>query len=182
MTIPQAQEILYEMTKSDSLRKHAHTVSAVMRALAIKFHEDEEQFAVTGLLHDADYEAYPEDHPKIITDRLKTLGEEKIAYAIAGHYTPWGVPRLSMLDKCIVAADELTGFIVAASLIRPAGLEGMKAKSVRKKLKTKTFAAKVDRAEVQRGVDLIGMDLNELITLIIDVLWQKRKDLGLVQQ
>ena len=73
MTIPQAQEILYEMTKSDSLRTHAHTVSAVMRALAIKFHEDEEQFAVTGLLHDADYEAYPEDHPKIITDPYYTF-------------------------------------------------------------------------------------------------------------
>jgi len=179
MTIAQAQEILYEMTKTESLRKHAHTVSAVMRALARKFGEDEEQFAVTGLLHDADYEAHPEEHPTVITARLKAMGEPEIAHAIAGHYTAWNVARESMLDKCIVAADELTGFIVAASLVRPTGLDGMKAKSVRKKLKTKTFAAKVDRVEVQRGADLIEMDLNDLITFIIEVLVESREELKL---
>lgn len=179
MTIDEAKVILYEMTKTESLRKHAHTVSVVMRAMATKFGEDEDQFEVTGLLHDADYEAHPEEHPKVITARLEELGEPEIAHAIAGHYTVWNVPRNSMLDKCIVAADELTGFIVAASLVRPTGLEGMKAKSVRKKLKTKTFAAKVDRDEVQRGADLIGMELNELIVFIIEVLSQNAEELSL---
>lgn len=167
------------MTETDSLRKHAHTVSQVMRAMAKKFGGDEEKFAIVGLLHDADYEKYPEQHPGIIVQRLRELGEHELAHAIAGHYTIWNVPRESMLDKCIVAADELTGFIIAASLVRPTGLEGMKAKSVLKKLKTSTFAAKVDREEVRRGAELIGMELKELIDFIIEVLQSKKEDLGL---
>ncbi|MBX2817425.1 MAG: HD domain-containing protein [Saprospiraceae bacterium] len=175
MTYQEAKDLLFEMTVTESLRKHAITVSVVMRALAEKFEEDKELWAVTGLLHDADYEAFPEQHPQIICEKLRTMGEDEVAHAIAGHYTIWEVPRISILDKAIVAADELTGFIVAASLVRPTGLEGMKAKSVRKKLKTKTFAAKVDRAEVQKGADLIGMELNELIVFIIEVL-QEQED------
>lgn len=179
MTIPQAQEILYNLTETESLRKHAHTVSVVMKALARKFGEDEEKFAVTGLLHDADYEKYPDEHPKVIVTKLKEMGEEEVAHAIAGHYTIWNVPRKTMLDKCIVAADELTGFIVAASLVRPTGLDGMNARSVMKKLKTATFAAKVDREEVRRGAELIEMELNDLITFIIQVLVENKVDLKL---
>ncbi len=170
MTFTEAEKLLYEMTETEALRKHAHTVSAVMRALARKYGEDEEEFAITGLLHDADYEKYPDQHPGIIVAKLREMGEEKIAHAIAGHYTIWNVPRTNMLDKCIVAADELTGFIVAASLVRPTGLEGMKAKSVTKKLKTANFAAKVDREEVRKGAALIGMQLPDLINFIIHVL------------
>lgn len=178
MTYDEAKELLFAMTETESLRRHALTVSKVMRALARKFGEDEEEFAITGLLHDADYEKHPEQHPHIITQRLREMGEDKIAHAIAGHYTIWDVPRDSMLDKCIVAADELTGFIGAAALVRPTGLEGMKAKSVRKKLKTKTFAAKVDRAEVQKGADLIEMELSELITFIIAALQDAEKEIA----
>ena len=179
MTIQQAKDILYSLTETDSLRKHAHTVSVVMKALARKFGEDEEQFAVTGLLHDADYEKYPGQHPGVIVHKLNEMGETVIAYAIAGHYTIWNVPRNSLLDKSIVAADELTGFIVAASLIRPTGLEGMDAKSVMKKLKTNTFAAKVDREEVYRGAQLIDMELTDLINFIIRVLQENKAGLGL---
>ncbi|MDH3648997.1 MAG: HD domain-containing protein [Saprospiraceae bacterium] len=175
----QARSILYEMTETESLRKHAHTVSAVMRALANKYNEDEEKFAVVGLLHDADYEKYPDQHPGVIVGELEKMGETEIAHAIKGHYTIWNIPRVSMLDKCIVAADELTGFIVAASLVRPTGLEGMKAKSVLKKLKTATFAAKVDREEVRKGAALLEMELRELIDFIIEVLQQEKEELGL---
>lgn len=135
MTEQQAIEILYGLTETDSLRKHAHTVATVMEAFAEKFNEDVTKFKVTGLLHDADYEKHPDQHPKIIVKMLEDMQEMEIAHAIAGHYTIWNVPRRSMLDKCIVAADELTGFIIAASLVRPSGLEGMTAKSVMKKLR-----------------------------------------------
>lgn len=180
MTREEAKEILYEMTETPSLRRHARTVELVMEALAGHFGEDTEKWAVTGMLHDADYEKYPDQHPNVIVQKLRDMGEEEIAHAIAGHYTKWNVPRNSLMDKCIVAADELTGFIVAASLIRPTKIVGMKAKSVMKKFKTATFAAKVDRDEVRKGAELIGWDLNELIAFIIPVLEQNKEELELV--
>ena len=100
-----------------------------------------------------------------------------MAHAIAGHYTKWNVPRNSLLDKCIVAADELTGFIIAAALIRPTKIEGMKVKSVMKKFKTKTFAAKVDREEVLKGAALLDMELKDLIAFIIPVLEAHKEEL-----
>ena len=175
MTRDEARSILYDLTKTDSLRRHARSVELVMETLPRHFGEDEEKFAVTGLLHDADYEQYPDQHPGIIVKKLEEMGEVEIAHAIAGHYTKWQVPRNSLLDKCIVAADELTGFIIAAALIRPTRLEGMKAKSVLKKLKTRTFAASVDREEVHKGAELLGWELPKLIEFIIAVL-QKHED------
>jgi predicted hydrolase (HD superfamily) len=179
MTRAEAEEILFDLTKTDSLRRHARTVELVMEALAGHFEQDQEKWAVTGLLHDADYEKYPDQHPAVIVAKLNELGEKKIAHAIAGHYTAWNVPRNSLMDKAIIAADELTGFIVAAALIRPTLIEGMKVKSVMKKLKTKTFAAKVDRKEVYRGAELIDWDIRELITFIIGVLDKNKAELGL---
>ncbi len=176
----QADEILRDMTKTTSLLRHARTVELVMRAMARHFEEDEEKFAITGLLHDADYEKYPDQHPNVIVQQLNDMGETDIAHAIAGHYTKWNVPRESMLDKCIVAADELTGFIYAAALIRPTKIVGMKAKSVLKKFKTKTFAASVDREEVRKGAELIGWELRELIDFIIPVLEAHKEELELV--
>jgi putative nucleotidyltransferase with HDIG domain len=167
------------MTKTDSLRRHARTVELVMEALAGHYGEDPEKWAVTGLLHDADYEQHPDQHPNVIVQKLREMGEDEIAHAIAGHYTQWNVPRNSLMDKAIVAADELTGFIVAAALIRPTRLEGMKSKSVIKKLKTATFAAKVDRNEVYQGAEMLGWELPELITFIIDVLQKHRTELDL---
>lgn len=176
----QAEEILKDMTKTTSLLRHARTVELVMRAMARHFEEDEEKFAITGLLHDADYEKYPDQHPNVIVKQLNEMGETDIAHAIAGHYTKWNVPRESMLDKCIVAADELTGFIYAAALIRPTKIVGMKAKSVMKKFKTKTFAASVDRDEVRKGAELLGWELRELIDFIIPVLEAHKEELELV--
>ncbi len=180
MTREEAQALLFSMTKTDSLRRHARTVELVMEALAIKLGEDPVVYAITGLLHDADYEQHPEEHPNIIVKKLNDLGHHEIAHAIAGHYTKWNVPRESLLDKCIVAADELTGFIVAAALIRPTKIEGMKVKSVMKKLKTKTFAAKVDREEVRKGAELLGWELRDLIEFIIPVLQANKEELLLV--
>lgn len=180
MTREQAYEILTEMTKTDSLLRHARSVEIVMRAFARHFGEDEEQYGVTGLLHDADYEMYPDQHPAVIVEKLENMGEGDIAHAIAGHYTKWNVERRSLLDKCIVAADEMTGFIIAAALIRPTKIEGMNAKSVMKKFKTKTFAATVDREEVGRGAELIGWELQELINFIIPVLEAHKEELDLV--
>ena len=179
MTRDQAKEILHSMTKGYSLLRHARTVQLVMEAMARHFNEDEEQFSVTGLLHDADYEAYPDQHPNVIVQQLKEMGENEIAHAIAGHYTKWEVPRISMLDKCIVAADEITGFIIASALIRPTKLEGLKSKSVLKKFKTATFAATVDRDECRKGAELIGMELRELIDFIIPVLQAHKEELNL---
>lgn len=179
MTRPEAREILHNLTKGFSLRRHARTVELVMEAMARHFGEDEEKFAITGLLHDADYEAHPDKHPQVIVDKLRSRDEDEIAHAIAGHYTRWNVPRKSMLDKCIVAADEITGFIVAAALIRPTRLEGLTVKSVMKKFKNKKFAATVDREECHRGAELLGWDLRDLIAFIIPVLQAHAAELEL---
>ena len=177
MTREEANGLLTEMTKSESLLRHARTVELVMRALARHFGEDEEQFGICGLIHDADYEMYPDEHPAITVEKLEKMGELALAHAIKGHYTKWNVPRVSMMDKCIVAADELTGFIYAAALIRPTKIEGITAKSVLKKLKTKTFAASVDRDEVRKGAELLGWELRDLINFIIPVLQEHQEEL-----
>ena len=150
-----------------------------MEAYARKFEEDEEEWAVTGLLHDADYESYPDQHPNIIVKRLKELSELKIAHAISAHYTKWEVPYTNRLDKALLACDELTGFIVACSQVRPQGLDGMKAKSVLKKLKQKSFAAKVERDEIHQGVAMLEIDLSEHINFIISVLEEHKISLNL---
>ena len=177
MTRSTAYDILTKMTKSPALLRHARSVELVMRAMAKHFEEDIEAFGITGLLHDADYEKHPEVHPNVIVKHLEDLGEAAIAYAIKGHYTKWNVPRNSLMDKCIIAADELTGFIIAAAQIRPTKMEGMKVKSVTKKLKTKSFAAKVDREEVRKGAELLGWELKELIEFIINVLQENAEEL-----
>lgn len=170
-----SREILATYTEGASLLRHARTVELVMEALGKELDEDVNKFAITGLLHDADYEKYPEEHPNIIVKHLEEMGETEIAHAIAGHYTKWNVPRNSLLDKAIVAADELTGFIVAAALIRPTKIEGMSVKSVKKKFKNPKFAAKVDREEVRKGAALLGWELGDLMLFIINVL-EKHKD------
>lgn len=170
MTRTEARMLLYEMTETDSLRLHAETVACVMEAYAEFYNEEQEKWFVTGLLHDADYEKHPDEHPNLIVSRLRDEGEEEIAYAISAHYTKWGNPAESRLDKALLACDELTGFVIACARVRPEGLHGLKAKSVRKKLKQKSFAAKVDRDEIQTGIDLLGRDTGEHIDFIIAAL------------
>ncbi|MBK6946670.1 MAG: HD domain-containing protein [Haliscomenobacter sp.] len=179
MTRAEAYRVLTEMTETPSLLRHARCVELVMQAFARHYGENEEIFSVAGLLHDADYDKHPDRHPHLIVERLEGMGELEIAHAIKGHYTKWNVERRSLLDKCIVAADELTGFIYAAALIRPAKIEGLTPESVIKKLKTKSFAASVDREEVAKGAELIGWEIPELIRFIIQVLEENREELEL---
>jgi predicted hydrolase (HD superfamily) len=172
MTFEQASELLNQWTRSPALLRHANTVSHVMKMYAKKFGENQELWSVTGLLHDADYESHPDQHPQLIVNHLNEIGEADVAYAISAHYTKWGNPAKSLLDKALLACDELTGFIVACSQVRPDGFNGMKAKSVMKKLKQKSFAAKVDRDEIRIGTELLGIPLNEHIDFIVQALQQ----------
>jgi predicted hydrolase (HD superfamily) len=175
----EARALLADLTKSASLLRHMRTVELVMEAYARKFNEDVEKWAIAGLLHDADYEAYPDRHPGVIVEKLRTEGELDIAHAVSAHYTKWNVPYESRLDKALLACDEITGFIVACAQIRPEGIGTLETKSVIKKLKDKSFAAKVERDEVYKGVELLGVDLAEHITFIIEVLRANRQELGI---
>lgn len=177
MTIDEAFEILKSMTKGESLLRHARSVEIVMEAYANKYNEDPVEWAVTGMLHDADYEAYPDQHPSIIVKLLREKGEEKIAHAISAHYTKWEVPYNTLLDKALLACDELTGFIIACCHVRPEGINGLKPKSVNKKLKQKSFAAKVERNEIHAGCELLGIELSEHIQNIIDALTPHKEEL-----
>lgn len=178
----QALEQLHAWTKSDSLRKHARAVEIVMRQAAKKYggeDADEQMWAVTGLLHDADYEQWPEEHPRRIVDWLREQGEEEIAYAVSFHQTKWGLPPKTQMDKALLACDELAGFIVACCLVRPDGITSLTPKSVKKKLKDKAFAAKVDREIIRDGAELLGVDLGQHIQFVIDALRPHPEELGL---
>ncbi|MFN7494189.1 MAG: HD domain-containing protein [Cyclobacteriaceae bacterium] len=179
MTRAEAEKILLSMTKSQSLLRHMRTVELVMEAYAERLGENKEEWAVAGLLHDADYEAFPDQHPNIIVEQLRQLGEEKIAHAISAHYTKWNVPYTNTLDKALLACDELTGFVVACCQVRPDGITSLETKSVIKKLKDKGFAAKVDREEVYKGAEMMGIELAEHITFIIEVLRKNKAELGI---
>ncbi len=173
---------LCEWTETDSLRRHARAVELVMRAAAHRYGEgeaDEEAWGVAGMLHDADYEKWPEDHPNRIVAWLREKGEEEIAHAISAHYTKWGVPYDTRLDKSLLACDELTGFIGACCLVRPEGVATLTPKSVKKKLKDKHFAAKVERLEVTAGAELLGVDLGEHIAFVVDALRPHAAELGI---
>ena len=175
----EARQILAGMTKSASLLRHMRTIELVMEAYAKKLGEDTDIWAIAGLLHDADYEAFPDQHPNIIVKQLRESGNELIAHAISAHYTKWGVSYDTLLDKGLLACDELTGLIVACAQIRPDGITSLEPKSVIKKLKDKGFAAKVDREEVYKGAELFGVDLTEHIAFILEVLRQNKAELGI---
>ncbi len=179
MTREEAYQILTSMTKGDSLLRHARSVELVMAAYAEKFGEDPQEWAIAGLLHDADYEAWPEEHPNRIVKLLRDKGEEKIAHAISAHYTKWNVPYETTLDKALLACDELTGFVIACCHVRPEGIATLTPKSVKKKLKSASFAAKVDRNEINTGAELLGVDMTGHIQFIIDVLKKHHTELGI---
>lgn len=183
LTRQEAYALLTEYTESESLIKHALAVEAVMRAFARKYGEDEETWGITGLLHDYDYEKYPDpsNHPFRGAEILRERGyPEEIIRAILGHADYTGVPRETLLAKVLYAADELTGFIIASVLVRPSrSLDDLPVASVKKKLKDKAFARSVDRQCVYRGAEELGIELDELIAFIISALQPIGEELGL---
>lgn len=183
LTRDEAWTLLCQWTPSEKLRTHARAVELVMRDLATKLGEDAERFGLAGLLHDADYDSWPEEHPKRIVAWLRGRGDEDLAHAISAHYTRWNVPYDHLLDKALLASDEITGFIMACALVRPTRTEGLEPRSVKKKLKDKAFAAGVDRFEVAEGfrllMEAVGGTEEEHLARIIAVLHQHRAELGL---
>jgi putative nucleotidyltransferase with HDIG domain len=182
-TRDEAWQLFCEWTESDSLRKHALGVEAAMRAYARKYGEDEELWAVAGIVHDLDYERHPNldtGHPRIALEELRKRDyPDDVVEAVAGHAEFLDVPRETQMAKTLFAVDELSGFVAACALVRPTGIEGMKPKSVRKKLKTPSFAAKVDRDQIQRAIDELGVDENEHIQLVIDAMAERADELGI---
>lgn len=182
LTRDEARAHLCEWTTTESLRKHARAVEIVMRAAAHRFGAgavDEETWGLAGLLHDADYERWPEEHPARTVAWLRERGEETLAYAISAHYTRWNVPHRSALDRALCACDELTGFVVAACLVRPDGITTLEPRSVMKKLKDKAFAAKVDRDEIAAGARLLGVEVAALVEFVIGALRPHAQELGI---
>jgi putative nucleotidyltransferase with HDIG domain len=180
--------LVHEYTASESLRKHMLSVEAAMRAYAGKFGEDEERWGTAGLIHDFDYERFPnsahsptEEHPSEGVRILRDKGyPEDILQAILGHAHYTNTPRESRMAKTLFAVDELTGLITATALVRPSkSVHEVDAKSVRKKMKDKAFARGVSREDVINGAQELGVDLDEHITFVIAAMQARSADLGL---
>ena len=174
--------LMCEYTASDSLRRHMLAVETAMRAYAVELVEDQDTWGIVGLLHDFDYEKWPEvpDHPLQGSKILRDKGyPEDVIQAILSHVEESGVPRESRLEKALFACDELCGFITAVAYVRPDGIQGMKAKSVRKKMKQKSFAASVSRDDIVNGAEEFDVDLNQHIQFVIDALQLEAETLKL---
>jgi putative nucleotidyltransferase with HDIG domain len=177
----QAWTLLCEWTESDSLRRHMLAVEAAMRDYAPRFGGDVELWGMTGLLHDLDYERYPDlsdGHPRYAVKELEAQGyPRELVRAVASHADFMGVPRESPMEKALYAVDELSGFILAVAHVRPEGLVGMTPKSVKKKLKQPSFAAAVNRQDIVHGAEELGVDYDEHIATVIAALAERRKEL-----
>ena len=178
-----AWRLFCEWTESDSLRKHVLGVEAAMRAYAREFGEDEEKWAVTGIVHDLDYERHPDldtGHPRVALEELPKLGyPDEVVEAVAGHATFLGVPRTTLMARTLFAVDELSGFITACAYVRPTGIHGLTPKSVKKKLKQPSFAAAVNRDEVRQGAEELGVDFDEHVRKVIAAMEERSGELGL---
>lgn len=178
----EAWQHLCAWTETDALRKHARAVEVVMRAAALRYgagEPDVERFGLAGLLHDADYERWPDEHPRRIVAWLRERGEDAVAHAVSAHYTQWQVPYETALDRALLACDELTGFVGACALVRADGIATLGVDSVLKKLKDKRFAAKVDRHEVTAGAELLAVPLADHVAFVIAALRPHAVELGL---
>ncbi|MBU0639498.1 MAG: HDIG domain-containing protein [Planctomycetes bacterium] len=184
MTRDQAWQLLCEYTESESLRKHGLAVEAAMRFYARHFGEDEEKWGVAGLLHDFDYERWPEPpaHTREGARILREKGvDDELVDAILSH-GDWNTdeyPRDRPIRKALFAVDELCGFIIACALVRPTRLEGLTPKSVKKKMKTPAFAAAVSRDDITVGTELIGLPLDDHIRNCVEALQPVAAELGL---
>jgi putative nucleotidyltransferase with HDIG domain len=177
----EAWDLLTEWVSSPSLRRHMLAVEAAMRAYAPRFGGDVELWGATGLLHDLDYERYPsleDGHPRYAIQELQRLGyPPELVRAVASHADFMGVTRGSAMEKALYAVDELCGFVLACAYVRPEGLGGMTARSVKKKLKQPSFAAAVGREEIRRGAEDLGVDFDEHLTLVIAALAERGDEL-----
>jgi predicted hydrolase (HD superfamily) len=182
MNYTDALNLMHEYTKSDALRKHMYAVEAAMRAYARKHGEDEEKWAIVGVLHDFDYEMYPTipDHPLKGSEILKSKEyPDDIRDAILGHASFSNVPRESLMAKVLYACDELCGFITAVAVIRPNKISDLEVSSVKKKLKDKAFAKNVNRDDITKGISELGVPLEEHIKFIIEAMKADAERLGL---
>jgi putative nucleotidyltransferase with HDIG domain len=181
-TREQAWETLTRYTKSEALLRHALAVEASVRSYARRFGEDEELWSVVALLHDFDYEIHPtlDKHPQDGAPMLREEGySEEVVEAVLSHAEHLAMPRDTPLKKTLFACDELSGFVHACGLVRPTGLDGLEAKSVKKKLKQPSFAAGVHRDEVYAGAELLGIELDEHIRNVVEALQPIAPELGL---
>ncbi len=186
-TREEAWNLVCEWIQSPNLRKHALAVEAAMRAYARRFGEDEELWGITGLVHDLDYERYPDmddeehGHPRTALRLFREWGwPEELIEAVAGHAPFLGVPRRTLMAKALFAVDELTGLIVAVALVRPdKDIRSVKVKSVKKKWKDKRFAAGVNRADIELGARELGIDLWEHVGIVLEAMQGIADDLGL---
>jgi putative nucleotidyltransferase with HDIG domain len=182
-TREEAVELLGEWVKSDSLRRHCLAVEAAMRAQARQRDGDQQLWGLTGLLHDLDYERYPDPgsgHPRMAVAELRRLGyPEELIRAVQSHADYMGVERQSAMERSLAAVDELCGFIAACAYVRPSGIHGLTARSVRKKLKQPSFAAAVNRDDITRGAAELGVELDDLIEAVIGALAPLAGELGL---
>lgn len=182
MNREESWELLCEYTKSESLRRHGLAVEACMRTYARKFDDDEEKWAVVGLIHDFDYELYPNapDHPLKGSQILNDRGyPEDVRRAILAHADYTGIPRDTLMAKTLFACDELAGFITACALVRPDKIQTLAPKSVRKRMKDKAFARSVRREDIVSGAEGLGVDINEHIALCIGAMQGIGDRLGL---
>ena len=177
----EAFALLCEHTKGDSLRKHGLAVEAAMRRFAERFDGDEEEWAITGLLHDFDYEKDPDGHPQNGKPILEQAGVPgKIVHAIQSHGDHTGIPRVTPMEKTLYAVDELCGFVTAVALVRPSKrVAEVEPSSVRKKMKDKAFARGVNREDVVAGAADLGVDLDEHIAFVIQAMRDSADALGL---
>jgi putative nucleotidyltransferase with HDIG domain len=177
----EAWNLLCEWTESDSLRRHMLAVEAAMRAYAPRFGGDPELWGLTGLLHDLDYERYPDlatGHPRYAIRELEARGyPPELVRAVASHADFMGVPRETPMEKALFAVDELSGFILACAYVRPEGLVGMTPKSVKKKMKAPSFAAAVSREDLRSGAEELGVDFDEHVATVIAALAERRDEL-----
>jgi putative nucleotidyltransferase with HDIG domain len=182
----EAWSLLSGWVASDSLRRHCLAVEAAMRAYARREGADEDLWGVTGLLHDADYERFPDmddmerGHPRTIVAELgRRDAPPEMVRAIASHAPHLGVERETPLERTLYAVDELSGFLVACAVVRPGGIHGLAPRSVRKKLKQPSFAAAVDREDVRRGAQELGVDFDEHVAIVVAALTEHADELAL---
>jgi putative nucleotidyltransferase with HDIG domain len=177
-----ALALLEQWVQSDALRRHCLAVEAAMRAQARERGGEEELWGLTGLLHDLDYERYPDPatgHPRMAMAELERLGyPPELVRAVASHADYLGVPRESEMERALAAVDELCGFIVACAYVRPTGIHGLTPKSVRKKLAQPSFAAAVDRGDITRGAGELGVELDQLVSSVVAALEPLAAELG----